>query len=51
MDPSMIWQAAMDAVPLLILRGVAVTILGLSLAMVGGVIGAVACHTFDARRS
>ena len=44
MDPSTIWQAAMDTLPLLVLRGVAVIILALSLALPGCVIGAVACH-------
>jgi len=51
MDPTTMWQAAMDTLPLLVLRGVAVVILALGIFMATCVIGAVACHRSEPRQS
>lgn len=51
MDPATIWQSAMDGLPLLALRAVAMVLVGLSIAMAACVIGAVACCRPEPNRS
>jgi len=51
MDPMTIWQAAIDGLPLLVLRVVALMIGGLALALAACAIGAVACHRVEEKLS
>lgn len=44
MDPWVVWQAAMDTLPLLVLRTVALILIGMAMALTVCIIGAVACH-------
>lgn len=44
MDPATIWQSAIDVLPLLTLRAVALVLLGLSLVLAAAAVGALACQ-------